>query len=94
MLPNYDEYIVGYTDRSAIFDASHAKNLDARHNPLFNYTIISDGRIIGTWKRTLGKESVSIAPSTFLEPSKSESTGIARASKRFGEFLGLPVELD
>ena len=25
LLPNYDEYIVGYTDRSAIFDLSHAR---------------------------------------------------------------------
>ena len=93
MLPNYDEYVVGYTDRSAIFDASHAKKLDARHNPLFNYTIVSDGRIIGTWKRTLGKASVSIAPSTFHEPTKSEAKGIALAAKQFGEFLGLPAEL-
>src|SRR6266566_6659485 len=35
LLPNYDEYIVGYTDRSAIFDASHTQHLDARGNVLF-----------------------------------------------------------
>src|SRR5262249_48190917 len=37
LLPNYDEYVVGYTDRSAIFDSIHAQNLDARQNPLFQY---------------------------------------------------------
>jgi winged helix DNA-binding protein len=94
LLPNYDEYIVGYTERSAIFDASHAKNLDARHNPLFNYTIVSDGQVIGTWKRTLRKASVSIVPSTFNEPSRSEAIGIGQAAKRFGEFMGLPVEVE
>src|SRR6266567_8254469 len=30
LLPNYDEYTVGYTDRSAIFDALHTNKLDPR----------------------------------------------------------------
>jgi hypothetical protein len=47
LLPNFDEYIIGYSDRSAIFDVSYAKGLDARHNPLFQYTIVMDGRIAG-----------------------------------------------
>ncbi len=34
LLPNYDEYIVGYTDRSAIFDPSHTRKsiLEAMHS--------------------------------------------------------------
>ena len=51
LLPDYDEYIVGYTDRSAIFNALHAEHSDERRNPLFDYTIVSDGQVIGTWKR-------------------------------------------
>jgi len=31
-LPNYDEYTVGYTDRSAIFDTQHNQKLDSRGN--------------------------------------------------------------
>ena len=55
ILPNFDEYIIGYSDKSAIFDESYASGLDARHNPLFQHTIVMNGRIAGTWKRTLQK---------------------------------------
>ena len=91
-LPDYDEYIVGYTDRSAIFDSSLAEHTDERRNPLFDYTIVSDGRIIGTWKRSLGKASVAIAPTTFIAPGNAEVKGILQAAKRFGKFVALPVE--
>src|SRR6266568_4047343 len=47
LLPNYDEYIVGYTDRSAVFDASHTQKLDTRGNVLFQHTIVLNGRIVG-----------------------------------------------
>ena len=60
LLPNYDEYVVGYTDRNAIFDASHADNLDGRRNPLFQHTLVIDGQIAGTWKRTLKKDAAII----------------------------------
>jgi hypothetical protein len=92
LLPDYDEYIVGYTDRRAVFDAAHAEHSDERRNPLFDYTIVSDGQIIGTWKRSLGKASVAIAPTTFIAPGNAEARGILQAAKRFGEFVGLPVE--
>src|SRR5713101_5545905 len=36
LLPNYDEYTVGYTDRSAIFDALHTNKLDPRGGLLPN----------------------------------------------------------
>ena len=36
LLPNYDEYIVGYTDRSAIFNSSHADKLDAAQQSPFS----------------------------------------------------------
>ncbi len=57
-LPNYDEYIIGYTDRSAIFNSSHVDKLDARSNPLFQHTIVINGQVAGTWKRTLKKDAV------------------------------------
>jgi len=89
LLPNYDEYIVGYTDRSAIFDSVHAKHLDARHNPLFNNTLVRHGRIVGTWTRQPGKEAVSLSARPFETLTGAETRALEQAAQRFSKFLGV-----
>ena len=93
LLPNYDEYIVGYTDRSAIFDASHTQKLDARGNVLFNHTIVLEGRVVGTWKRTLQKDAVILTPSLFTPLNKAETRAFVASANHYGEFLGLSVNI-
>jgi hypothetical protein len=91
LLPNFDEYVVGYTDRSAIFDASHVQKLDARGSILSNHTIVIDGRIAGVWKRTLRKNVVEIELSPFIPLTESEVQAATIAAHKYGAFLGLPV---
>ncbi len=93
LLPNFDEYIIGYTDRSAIFDAAYAKGLDARHNPLFQHTIVIDGQIMGTWKRTLKKGKVVVAAKPFVKLLSSQQELLVKAVARYGKFVDLPAEL-
>jgi len=88
LLPNYDEYIVGYTDRSAIFDSVHAEHLDARHNPLFNHTLVSSGRIVGTWMRSLARDSLTVSAKPFESMASAEAKGFRQAAKRFAKFSG------
>jgi DNA glycosylase AlkZ-like len=91
LLPDYDEYTVGYTDRSAIFDHSHTNKLDSRGSELAQYTIVLDGRIAGTWKRILKKSEVLIELAPFRDLTKAEDRVITDAVERYGKFLGLPV---
>ncbi|SRR5216683_339098 len=93
LLPNYDEYIVGYTDRSAVFDASHTKKLDPRGNVLFNHTIVMDGRVVGTWKRTIKKDAVMITPSLLTPLNDAETRAFAAAANHYGAFLDMSVNL-
>jgi hypothetical protein len=93
LLPDYDEFTVGYTDRSAIFDGSHTNKLDARGSELAQYIIVLDGHIAGTWKRTLKKGEVVIELAPFSALKKAEMRAIADAANRYGRFLDLPVEL-
>ena len=83
LLPNYDEYIVGYTDRSASFDALHTEKLDARGNVLFNHTIVVDGQIVGTWKRTFRKGAVVLAPTPFAPLTDAEKSCLRHSSRSF-----------
>jgi hypothetical protein len=93
LLPNFDEYIVGYTDRSAIFDESHTKKLDARGNVLFNHTIVMDGRVVGTWKRTMKKAIVILTASLFTPLNEVETRALTSAAERYGTFLNMAVNV-
>ncbi len=90
LLPNYDEYTVGYTDRSAIFDALHTNRLDSRGGLLTN-TMVLGGQVIGTWKRTFKKNAVVIEANPFTPLSKTENRAFAASANCFSAFLRMPV---
>ncbi len=91
LLPNYDEYVVAYTDRRAIFEPARIKQVDARGNLLFNNTILVDGRVAGTWQRALKKDTVVITLNPFAPLPESENQSLERAMKRYSQFLGLKL---
>lgn len=93
LLPNYDEYIVGYHDRSAIFDGPHEPLVDARGNVLFQHTIMMDGLIVGTWRRTLARAGITLAAKYARPPASMQTSAFSAAAKRYSRFLGLLVLL-
>jgi hypothetical protein len=58
LLPAFDEYLLGYRDRSAVLDPIHAGKVVPGGNGMFKPLIVIDGRVVGTWKRTLRKTKV------------------------------------
>ncbi len=88
LLPAFDEYTVGYTDRSAILEAEHAR-LAVTRNGILNPVVVVEGRCVGVWKRTLGKGAVVVAPVAFTEFGGDVVGGIEGAARRYGEFLGV-----
>lgn len=90
LLPNYYEYLVGYADRSAVYDGQYTDKLDARGS-ILTHVIVIDGRVAGTWKRIFQKGSVVIAAHPFAPLTPAEADALASAAGRFGEFLEMPV---
>jgi hypothetical protein len=91
LLPNFDEYVIAYADRRAICESAHVKTVDSRANVLFNHTIVLDGKIAGTWKRSIAKTRVTIEVKPFTPMNTAQTCKIAAAAKRYGAFLGLDV---
>jgi hypothetical protein len=91
LLPNFDEYIVGYTERGAVFDPLHDEGLIPRNSMLSHHTIVLDGQVVGTWKRSLGKDSVVVELSPFEPLARAESMAVKRAAARYAAFLGLAL---
>lgn len=88
LLPNYDEYIVAYKDRTALADMSGKKFKTILDNPIFKHTIIDNGQVIGNWRRTLQKEKVSMEIVSFGKLSVTQQAAIAATVKQYGRFLG------
>jgi hypothetical protein len=84
LLPPYDEYLIGYKDRSAAMDAAPV----AGRNP-FAAPVVLDGRVIGGWRRVLGEETVSITLDLPGRLARADARLVEEAARRYGDFLGL-----
>ncbi|MCB8978327.1 MAG: AlkZ family DNA glycosylase [Ardenticatenaceae bacterium] len=92
ILSVFDEYFIGYKDRQAIMDEA----VDARLGNLGNaltYILVLDGQVIGTCRRTLQKNSLTIEVTSYRILTLNEKQALADAAQRFGAFLKLQVEL-
>jgi hypothetical protein len=91
LMPNYDEYTVAYTDRSDIYRLEdwQAKGVD----PYFNlaHTLVIDGQVVGSWKRTFKTKMAIIELSPFTPLSDAEMEAVEVAARRYSEFLEMPV---
>jgi hypothetical protein len=87
LLPPFDEFTVAYTDRSAVLDPAHAKRVNAGGGML-NAVIVSRGRVVGTWKRTLSPKGVTVMPSLFRDLTRTERQALDREIARYAAFLG------
>jgi hypothetical protein len=88
LLPNYDEYIVSYKDRSSTIDAKHIDKADPR-GTIFNNTLIINDMIAGTWKKEFKKDTVAIVITPFKPLSQAAQTAANTAAKRYAKFLGM-----
>ncbi|RYU91576.1 winged helix DNA-binding domain-containing protein [Mucilaginibacter terrigena] len=88
LLPNYDEYIVSYKDRSFAIAGKDISKADPR-GTIFNHTIIINGKIEGIWKRTIKKDMLEVALTPFKKLSLVNLNQIKKAAKSYAGFLGL-----
>jgi len=93
LLPNYDEYFIGFEDRSAIGEEARRSNLPENSPALIAHIIILDGQIVGGWRRTLKKNAVVVEINLITNLTKTEKRAGVDAANRYGKFLDLPVEL-
>jgi hypothetical protein len=90
LLPGFDEFILGYTDRAAVLSPEHAKRLIPGKNGMFLAAMVSaTGEILGTWRRAIAKDAVTVSPEMFDD--RTVPDGFEEAAQRYAEFLGLPL---
>ena len=92
LLPNFDEFGVGYTDRSAHYSEEHTDAVNLRGGLALGNIVVVNGQIKGEWKRTLGK-TVVIEARMFAELDREEHGALVASAECYGTFIGLPVDL-
>ncbi len=93
LLPNFDEYTVSYKDRNAMLERAHAHKRIVSASEQLSHVIVLNGLVVGTWKRTLTKDTVLVVLSPVTPLNAAETQAIAVAAERYGMFLGLSVDV-
>lgn len=88
LLSIYDEYTIAYKDRSALGGERYVEQFISMGNAL-TAVIILDGLIVGTWKRSLKKNSVEIKLSLLKKITQAEYKAIEQAAELYRIFLGM-----
>jgi hypothetical protein len=87
-LPGFDEYLLGYQDRSDALPAEYANRVVPGGNGMFYPVIVSRGRVVGTWRRNANSTVAEVTPEPFERLTAREATGFARAAAAYASFLG------
>jgi hypothetical protein len=89
LLPGFDEYLLGYTDRSAPLAGAPLDAVVPGSNGMFLSTIVVNGEIVGTWRRETARGRVTVTPAPFATLAASHEAGVARAAARYARYLGM-----
>ena len=91
MLPGFDEYLLGYKDRSAVLAPTYATRVVPGGNGMFKPSLVIDGRVVGTWQRSRRKTKVLVSLDPFEPLSPAQVEAAVAAAEPYGRFLGLKV---
>jgi len=86
ILPIFDDFLLGYKDRGASID-SRTKNILKPKHGIFSPTIIINGVVVGTWKRKIEGETVSVKFDLFKKLDDTEYEALNLEIIRYSEFL-------
>jgi len=87
LLPNFDEYLVAYKDRSNVINTKYINQLVAPANGIFSPAVIINGKVAGIWKRSFEKDKVEIEIKLFNPVSETHKRSIVLEGKRYAGFM-------
>lgn len=87
LLPAFDEFLVGYADRSAALESAHASRVNDGGG-ILSPTMVLDARVVGTWKRTIAGKRLEFAPSPFRALERTAVRAMHDALARYARFVG------
>jgi hypothetical protein len=93
LLPNFDEYTVGYRDRAAVHPERPVDTAFFSFGSILSNVITVGGRVRGAWLRRLQGGGVQVEIRLLDRLHPAEAAAVEQAALELGHFLGRPVEL-
>jgi hypothetical protein len=92
LLPSFDEYLLGWKDRSYVADGSTWR----RVNPgagWYHLAAVADGRAIGTWKTEKQKDGIAVRVSRFSTVPAAVRRKLREEGQDVGRYLKRPIDV-
>jgi hypothetical protein len=86
-LSGFDEYLLGFKDRTLMLDAEHKQAVIPGGNGVFQSTIVRGGRVIGTWKRTITKRGITAQVRPLVPIGVADRVRVEAALQPYARFM-------
>jgi hypothetical protein len=90
-LPGFDEYLLGFKDRSMMATPEQLAAVIPGGNGVFQSTLVRGGRVMATWKRTIGRKGVTVKVQPLAKFTSRDRDSAEAALQPFADYLGLPL---
>jgi hypothetical protein len=91
LLPMFDNYLLGYRDRTAILDP--ARHPQVYVGGIIKATVVCDGRVIGIWRLNRSARTVAVRVTSFESFTRRHHDELDRERADLERYLGRPVAL-
>jgi hypothetical protein len=92
-LPAFDEILISYKSREASILLEH-QSKGFTNNGIFKPIILENGKVIGTWKRTIKKDHVKIETKFFHETDNAKKTALFDGIRSFENYLETKIVIE
>lgn len=92
-LAAFDEYLISYKNRESSILLEHQPKAFTK-NGIFKPTIVENGKVIGTWKRTIKKDYVKIETEFFDKTEMNKKQILFERTKSFGNYLETKIIIE
>ena len=82
LLPGFDEFVLGYRDRSTVLATEFAERIVPGNNGMFRPTVVLGGRVVGTWQWTGRGTSRAVTATPFRSFPKKVADLIGSSADR------------
>jgi hypothetical protein len=93
LLPGFDEFLLGYKDRSVFLDPEHAAAVVPGGNGMFKATVVQRGQVVGTWQRKKLTRKVRITVIPFGHLTAKTRAAVEAPAWRYADWVGKDLEL-
>ncbi|GAB3856866.1 winged helix DNA-binding domain-containing protein [Nocardioides maradonensis] len=93
LLAGFDEYVLGYKNRSAFLTPEIFDAVVPGGNGVFRATVVDDGQVVGLWtaRRLTRRQVVTVTGFEGRKPPRPAA--LKAALGRYADFCGVPTEL-